>query len=204
LTPRFSRQDARLVSVSRLPRHSIGATGSAPRAARSRKAGSFIDPIATSAESPPTSSLDKAYFTTRRFVGAIAAGAVGEMVNVSGCRSPRPYCAPGTIRRAASKNLRSSTQNARWQIYGSLGFQKGPVEKSKGTSHLIKRWKGASTEKVLISRSVPIRWPVVLAVRCDPPGLPLTKISLAGTIGRPRLGVTCVARYAVCLIFVSR
>jgi len=42
LTPRFSRQDARLVTVSRLPRHSIGATGSAPRAARSRKAGSFI------------------------------------------------------------------------------------------------------------------------------------------------------------------
>jgi len=26
------------------PRHSIGATGSAPRAARSRKAGSFDDP----------------------------------------------------------------------------------------------------------------------------------------------------------------
>jgi hypothetical protein len=34
--------NARLVIVSRLLRHSIGATGSAPRAARSRKAGSFF------------------------------------------------------------------------------------------------------------------------------------------------------------------
>ena len=48
MTPRFSRQDARLVTVSRLPRHSIGATGSAPRAAHSRKAGSFFGTFETS------------------------------------------------------------------------------------------------------------------------------------------------------------
>ena len=40
-----------LVIVSRLLRHSIGATGSAPRAARSRKAGSFVGTFET-AECP--------------------------------------------------------------------------------------------------------------------------------------------------------
>src|ERR1700754_3386958 len=40
--PSILKTGPRLVIVSRLLRHSIGATGSAPRAARSRKAGSFF------------------------------------------------------------------------------------------------------------------------------------------------------------------
>src|SRR6478752_10799680 len=40
-------------------------------------------PFQTSAHQSPTSSFDKAHFTTRCFVGAIAVGAVGEIANVS-------------------------------------------------------------------------------------------------------------------------
>jgi len=43
LNPRFSRQDARLVTISRLPRHSIGANGLLPRSGSAKRV-SFYDP----------------------------------------------------------------------------------------------------------------------------------------------------------------